>query len=323
LAAVTAAQAEVYAPVLVGAGTSDDAGVYLHDGQAWVATADFITPVTDDARRFGRVAAANALSDVYAMGGRPLFALNLAAFPEPGSGVNAEELAKILEGAAEMAAEAGTAIVGGHTVADPELKFGLSVTGIADPERLLTNAGARAGDRLVLTKPLGTGVLINAFKSDKIDQDGLEPAMVEMERLNATASRLALEHGSRGATDVTGFGLVCHALEMAEASGVTLRLHPADLPVLDGYFRLVERGVTTGSTPKNRAAAIAGGRWSARSPLAKETESLLFDPQTSGPLLISVPEASVLALLGDLAASGHTAREIGRVLEGPGRVETA
>lgn len=311
----------MYANVLVGAGTSDDAGVYLHDGQALLATADFITPVTDDARRFGRVAAANALSDVYAMGGRPLFALNLAAFPEPGGAVPAEELAKILVGAAEMAAEAGTAIVGGHTVADPELKFGLSVVGVADPERLLTNAGARVGDRLVLTKPLGTGVLINAFKGGKIDQHGLEPAMVEMERLNATASQLALEHGAHAATDVTGFGLVCHALEMAAASGVTLRLHPADLPVLDGYRRLVERGVTTGSTPKNRTASE--GRWSARSPLSKDTESLLFDPQTSGPLLLSVPEGSVRALLDDLAASGHTAREIGRVVEGSGLVETA
>ncbi len=220
--------------MLVGPETADDAGVYLLDGRALIATADFITPVCDDPRRFGRVAAANALSDVYAMGGAPLFALNLCCFPED---VPDGVLAAILEGAAAALGEAGAALLGGHTVRDPELKFGLAVIGEAAPGRLLTNAGARAGDRLVLTKPLGTGVLINAFKIDKLDEAGLEPALREMERLNAEASRLALAHGAAAATDVTGFGLAGHALGMARASGVGLRVELARLPVHEGFHR--------------------------------------------------------------------------------------
>jgi len=192
--------------VLVGPETADDAGVFLLDGRALIATADFITPVCDDPHRFGRVAAANALSDVYAMGGAPLFALNLCCFPDD---VPDGVLAAILEGAAAALGEAGGALLGGHTVRDPELKFGLAVIGEAAPGRLLTNAGARAGDRLVLTKPLGTGVLINAFKIDKLDEAGLEPALREMERLNAAASRLALAHGAAAELpwSITGLGL--------------------------------------------------------------------------------------------------------------------
>src|SRR6476619_2288132 len=171
--------------ILAGPETGDDAGVFLLDGHALVATADFITPVCDDARRFGRVAAANALSDVYAMGGRPLFALNLCCFPKDlPDGVAGE----ILRGAADALADAGAALLGGHSVADDELKFGLAAIGEADPARLLTNAGARPGDRLLLTKPLGTGVLVNAFKFDKIDEAALEPALVQMERLNDVAA---------------------------------------------------------------------------------------------------------------------------------------
>src|SRR3954469_24055151 len=207
--------------VLVGADTADDAGVYLLGDRALVATADFITPVCDDPHRFGRVAAANALSDVYAMGGRPLFALNLCCFPEL-AGEGAQALGGVLRGAAEALVDAHAVLLGGHSVRDPELKFGLAVIGEADPERLLTNAGAWPGQRLLLTKPLGTGVLINAFKFDKLDEAGLEPALVEMERLNAEAARLALAHGVTAATDVTGFALVGHALGMARASGVGL-----------------------------------------------------------------------------------------------------
>src|SRR3954464_13309153 len=197
--------------ILVGPETADDAGVYLLDGHALVATADFITPVCDDPRRFGRVAAANSLSDVYAMGGRPLFALNLCCFPEL-EGEGAEALGGVLRGAAEALVDAHAVLLGGHSVRDPELKFGLAVIGEADPQRLLTNAGAKPGDRLLLTKPLGTGILINSFKADKIDEAGLDPALVEMERLNAEAARLALAHGVTAATDVTGFGLTGHAL---------------------------------------------------------------------------------------------------------------
>jgi selenide, water dikinase len=306
--------------ILVGADTADDAGVYLLDGHALVATADFITPVCDDPHRFGRVAAANALSDVYAMGGRPLFALNLCCFPEL-DGEGAEALKGVLRGAAEAIVDAGAVLLGGHSVRDPELKFGLSVIGEAAPDRLLTNAGARPGDRLLLTKPLGTGVLINAFKADKIDDDGLEPALREMERLNDVAGRLALEHGARAATDVTGFGLAGHAWGIAKASGAGLRFVFERLPVHDGFYRLVKAGVTTGCTVANEdnVRTVVEDRVG----LDRLHRELLFDPQTSGGLLLAVPPGAAPALLDALLASGHRAAEVGEVLAGPARIEIA
>jgi selenide, water dikinase len=304
--------------ILVGPDTADDAGVYLLGGHALVATADFITPVCDDPHRFGRVAAANSLSDVYAMGGKPLFALNLCCFPEL-EGDGAEALKAVLRGAAEALVDAGAVLLGGHSVRDPELKFGLAVIGEADPTRLLTNAGARPADRLLLTKPLGTGVLVNAFKVDKIDEAGLEPALREMERLNEVASRLALEHGARAATDVTGFGLTGHALGMAKASGAGIRFVFERLPVHDGFYKLAKAGVTTGCTVANEdnVAAVFEDRAS----LTRLQREVLFDPQTSGGLLLSVPPESAPALLEALLQSGHKAAEIGEVLEGPARIE--
>ena len=304
--------------ILVGPETADDAGVYLLDGIALVATADFITPVCDDPRRFGRVAAANSLSDVYAMGGQPLFALNLCCFPDL-AGEGAEALQGILQGAAEALAEAGAVLLGGHSVRDPELKFGLAVIGKADRDRLLTNAGARPGDRLLLTKPLGTGVLINAFKADKLDDSGLEPALREMERLNDRAGRLALEHGAHAATDVTGFALAGHAFGMARASGVGLRIVFARLPVHDGFYLLAKSGVTTGCTVDNEENVRAV--FEDRAGLDRQQRELLFDPQTSGGLLLAVPPANASALLDALLASGHRAAEVGEVLEGPARIE--
>lgn len=304
--------------ILVGPETADDAGVYLLGSHALVATADFITPVCDDPRRFGRVAAANSLSDVYAMGGRPLFALNLCCFP-PLDDPDAQALQGILEGAAGALADAGAVLLGGHSVRDPELKFGLAVIGAADPARLLTNAGARPGDRLILTKPLGTGVLVNAFKVDRIDEAGLEPALREMERLNAEASRLALAHGVHAATDVTGFGLTGHALGMARASGAGLRIVFERLPVHDGFYRLVGKGISTGCTDANEANVssvftdLAG--------LDRVRREVLFDPQTSGGLLLATPPEQAGALLEALLAGGHKAAEIGEVLEGPARIE--
>jgi selenide,water dikinase len=291
--------------------------VYLFEGHGLVATADFITPVCDDARRFGRVAAANSLSDVFAMGGEVLFALNLCCFPE--KGVPEEELGAILSGAAETLAEAAGVLLGGHSVRDEELKFGFAAIGRADPERLLTNAAARPGDRLLLTKALGTGVLINAFKLGKMDAGGLEDALTEMERLNAAASRLALAHDCRAATDVTGFGLAGHAREVARGSGVTLRLRFADLPVLDGFERLFARGVTTDSTAANRRNC--DDVFDDRAGLERAQLELLFDPQTSGGLLIAAPADRADALLAELLATGHRAAEIGEVIEGPVRVE--
>jgi selenide, water dikinase len=282
-----------------------------------VATADFITPVCDDPRRFGRVAAVNSLSDVYAMGGRPLFALNLCCFPS--AGVPAGVLAAVLEGAAETLGEAGAALLGGHTVRDEELKFGLAVVGEADPARLPTNAGARPGDRLLLTKPLGTGVLINGFKRDAIDEAGLEPALRDMERLNAKASEAALRHGAHAATDITGFGFAGHALEVARASGVGLRVVFDALPVHAGFFDLVARKITTGCTDSNRAHAAPFLR--DRVGLDAARRELLHDPQTSGGLLIAVPAASAGALSRDLAAAGDGACDLGEVVEGPPHLE--
>ena len=309
--------------MLVGPETSDDAGVYLladgrngENGRALVATADFITPVCDDPRRFGRVAAANSLSDVYAMGGRSLFALNLCCFPaDLPDGVAGE----ILRGAADALADAGAVLLGGHSVADAELKFGLAAIGEADPARLLTNAGAKAGDRLLLTKPLGTGVLINAFKFDKIDAAALEPALVQMERLNDEASRLALAHGATAATDVTGFGLLGHAWNVARGSAVGLRIVYDALPVHDGFLRLAAAGVTTGCTADNRRNVEAS--LAVRRELSSAQNDLLVDPQTSGGLLLSVPAAAAESLLAALLASGHLAAAIGEVLAGPARLE--
>lgn len=304
--------------ILVGPETADDAGVFRFGGRALVATADFITPVCDDPRRFGRVAAANSLSDVYAMGGRPLFALNLCCFP-PLDPPDDQALGGILEGAAAALGEAGAVLLGGHSVRDPELKYGLAVIGEADPARLLTNAGAQPGDRLLLTKPLGTGVLINAFKVDKLDEAGLEPALREMERLNAEAGRLALEHGVHAATDVTGFGLTGHALGMARASGVGMRLEFARLPVHEGFFELVKRGISTGCTDAN--ATNVAPVFTDRANLDRIHRELLFDPQTSGGLLLSTPPDQAGRLLDALRAGGHRAAEIGEVLAGPVRIE--
>jgi selenide,water dikinase len=291
--------------------------VYLLDGTALVATADFITPVCDDPRRFGRVAAANSLSDVYAMGGRPLFALNLCCFP--GVGVPEGVYEEILVGAAETLGEAGAALLGGHSVTDPELKFGLAVVGVADPDRLLANTGARPGDRLVLTKPLGTGVMINAFKASKLDEEDFEPVLEQMSRLNAEASVLALEHGVRAATDVTGFGLAGHALNVARASKVGLRIRFDDLPVYEEFYDLVERGVSTGCTDANRRNVEAV--LEARRGLSEGERELLFDPQTSGGLLLATPADRAEELLDALRVADHRAAEVGEVLEGPVRIQ--
>ena len=303
--------------VLVGPETADDAGVYRLDGHGLVSTADFITPVCDEPARFGRVAVANSLSDVYAMGGRPLFALNLCCFPR--KNVPEGVFKSILEGAASTLGECGAALIGGHTVCDDELKFGLAVIGEVDLDRILKNGGARPGDRLVLTKRLGTGVLINAFKTDRIDAGELEPVLREMERLNDIAAERALVHRAHAATDITGFGLSGHALEVARASEARLRIVYDELPVHDAFYRLVEQGVTTGSTGANRAyiepylVDHAG--------LDATRAELLHDPQTSGGLLLSVPADHAVPLADELQGSGHAARIIGEVIEGPPGLE--
>ncbi len=304
------------ARVLVGPQAGDDAGVYLLHGRALVATADFITPVCDDPRLFGRIAAANSLSDVYAMGGRPLFALNLCCFPA--SGVPDGVLAQILEGAAEAVTQAGAVVMGGHSVTDQELKFGLAVVGEADPGRLLTNTGAREGDRLILTKPLGTGVLINAFRSDDLDEASIEPALIEMGRLNSDACRLALAHGVRAATDVTGFGFIGHASTIAKASNVGLEVSFQRLPIHERFLDLARAGVSTGCTEANREHTET--LFDNRAGLDRAEQELLFDPQTSGGLLLSTRAETAEALLADLLAAGHRAAVVGSVTAGPPRV---
>lgn len=302
--------------MLVGPETGDDAGVFLHGRDGLVATTDFITPVCDDPHRFGRIAAANSLSDIWAMGARPLFALNICCFPKDlPTGVASE----ILAGAAATLTEAGAALLGGHSVADADLKFGLAAVGLVDPGRMMTHDGARAGDRILLTKPLGTGVIINGYRAGKLGAEALEPALVEMARLNAEASRLAVVAGVRAATDVTGFGLAGHALKVARRSGVRLRLRHAALEIHPGFHEGVAKGVTTGSTKPNRRFVEAS--LDDRVGLAPPQREILFDPQTSGGLLLFVGAGEAPGLLAALLASGHRAREVGEAVAGPPGLE--
>jgi selenide,water dikinase len=303
--------------IIVGPETADDAGVYLLDDTGLVATLDFITPVCDDPQRYGRVAAANSLSDVYAMGGKPLFVLNICCFPE--KNIPEGVLSEVLQGAAHTVNESGAVLLGGHSVADDELKFGLAVVGKVDPNRILANSGAVVGDHLILTKPLGTGVLINAYKAGKIEATQLEAALAEMERLNGPASEIALAHGTHAATDITGFALVGHALGMARASGVAVQINYADLPVHEHFYDLVDKGVSTGSTVANEKNAE--GLFADRAGLTSAQRELLFDPQTSGGLLLACPGESADRLLQALMSSGHQAALIGKVIEGDPRIE--
>ncbi|HYL27505.1 MAG TPA: selenide, water dikinase SelD, partial [Candidatus Nitrosotalea sp.] len=237
------------ARVLVGYGSSDDAGVYLlRDDLALVSTVDFFTPIVDDPFDFGRIAATNALSDVYAMGGRPLSALNIVAFPED---LDLAILAQILEGGASVARAAGVAVIGGHTIKDAEPKYGMAVTGIVDPARIVTNAGAKSGDVLVLTKPLGTGVLTTALKRGAIGPEDLAEAVGAMTTLNDAASEAMLAAQAQAATDITGFGLLGHAANMARASGVRLCFDGNAVPFMNRVLELIAEGVVPGGTRHN------------------------------------------------------------------------
>ena len=305
--------------LLVGAATGDDAAVYrLDDGRALVVTADFITPVVDDARMWGRVAAANAVSDVYAMGGRPLLALNLV-------GWNSEELsidllAEVLLGAQDVASEGGFVIAGGHTVDDPEPKFGLAVVGEADPDQLLTNTGFRPGDVLVLTKPLGIGVITTAIKAGTAPDDVVHGALDCMTRLNAEAARVALDAGATGATDVTGFGLLGHLGRAVMESGVDAEIDVGAVPLLEGARALAETGSIPGGSRRNLAwvdERLDRGNHDELDVL------LLADAQTSGGLVFGASPTAAHEALDRLEETGHTASVIGRVAEGNGRLRLA
>ncbi len=299
--------------VLVGFETSDDAGVYrLRDDLALVQSVDLITPVCDDPFIFGQVAAANSLSDVYAMGGHPITAMNICCFPP--RGVPGEVYARILEGGASKAAEAGAAILGGHTVKDDELKYGLSVTGTVHPDKVLTNAAARAGDALILTKPIGTGIMMTGSRKGVLPPLAFEHVLGDMASLNARAGDLASAHGATACTDITGFGLAGHCLEMARASGVGVRIRSGELPVYPECLGLIGRGCKTGAIESNKA--LAGDSLRYAGDVGDAWQCLLFDPQTSGGLLISIAPARAEALLGDLLHAGQaSSRIVGEVFE--------
>ncbi len=297
--------------LLVGIATGDDAGVYrLSDDLAIVNTVDFFTPVVDDPYTYGQIAAANALSDVYAMGGTPRTALNIVCWPQ--TGLPREMLAEILRGGIDKAAEAGVVIVGGHSVADEEVKYGMAITGVIDPRRIIRNVGARAGDVLLLTKPLGTGVLMTAFKRDQLPVDQYDIAVRTMAELNAASASAMLKYDVHAATDITGFGLCGHASQMAEGSGVTLTIEESDLPILPGAIDLCRAGMIPGGGNRNRD--YYAPRVHIADEIGEEMAYLVFDPQTSGGLLISLSEDDATKLLGDLQQLGNRdAAIIGRV----------
>ena len=292
--------------VLVGFDTADDAGVYkLTPELALVQTVDFFTPIVDDPYTFGAIAAANSLSDVYAMGGRPLSCLTLVAFPGNG---DPDDLAQILKGGAEKMREAGCSILGGHSVADDEIKFGYSVTGSIHPDRIKTNAGARSGDALVFTKRIGTGVIGTALKRGVAAQEHVEGAIRQMVELNRKACEEMLRFQVHGCTDVTGFGLIGHAREMAVASRVTIEIDASRLRFLPGALEYARQGAVPGGLKNNRefaACAVEMDR-----DIAPELDDLLYDPQTSGGLLIALPDGDA----AQFEAALPDAYRIGRVL---------
>ncbi|HMK08218.1 MAG TPA: selenide, water dikinase SelD [Anaerolineales bacterium] len=305
--------------ILVGLEGLDDAAVYrVREDLAVVASVDFFTPVVDDPATFGRIAATNALSDLYAMGATPTFALAVAAYPKE---ADPAALADILRGGAEVAAAEGCPVLGGHTVDDPEPKYGLAVVGTAHPDRVMTNAAGRPGDVLVLTKPLGTGVTATALKRGEAGEEDVSEAVAWMKRLNAVAGRMALENDARGVTDISGFGLLGHLDEMVKASGTAAELFAASIPVLRGARGYAAAGQVPGGTKDNRAFF---GREVAFDEKVDETERiLLFDAQTSGGLLLAVPPERLTGFLTQAVLEDLPHWAIGRIVEGHGiRVRT-
>ena len=300
------------------AATRDDAAVYrIAPDRALVVTVDFFTPIVDEPRDWGAIAAANALSDIYAMGARPLLALNLVGWPR--GKLPFEMLGEVLAGAQEVASRAGCLILGGHSIDDPEPKFGMAVVGEAHPDRLLTNAGARPGDLIVLTKPLGVGILATALKTDRISSAEMAGAVAVMTMLNDTASKAALDHGATAVTDVTGFGLIGHLRNILVASNVGAHLDITRIPFLPGALELAAQGSIPGGTRRNLEATPV--EWDDVS----ETEAVLCaDAQTSGGLLITIPEDRVRGLMEALRVAKTPAhRVIGDITAEPGVIRVA
>ncbi len=298
--------------MLVGSQTADDAGVIrLTDDLALVQTVDFITPVVDDPFDFGAIAAANALSDVYAMGATPVCALNLLA--NPGGKVTNAVLSRILLGGRATTDRAGAAVIGGHSVKSPELMFGLSVTGMVHPNRVVTNAGARPGDRLVLTKPLGVGIITTALKNEAVDEAVLARAVDVMKTLNRDAAEVMTEVGVHACTDITGFGFLGHLWEMVSGSGVSARIDTQHIPHFEEAIALAAAGNMAGGLKTNRT--FLEPHLEIASSVSEAFLPLLFDPQTSGGLLMAVPSEKHGELLQRLREKGVTAATVGEIVE--------
>ncbi|MDQ0428713.1 selenide,water dikinase [Planomicrobium stackebrandtii] len=305
--------------MLVGLETADDAGVYkINDETALVQTLDFFTPIVDDAYMFGQIGAANALSDVYAMGGKPLTVMNIVAFPI--NTLDKSILADILAGASDKVKESGATLVGGHSIDDQEPKFGLSVTGTIHPDRIRSNAGAKAGDRLILTKPIGVGILTTAIKQGILEQEDLDEVMKVMATLNKTAAEVMENYSVNACTDVTGFGLLGHTMEIAKGGNVGVTVINQDVPVLSRAKELAEQNVIPGGTRKNHQWLADDIDYAGN--ITEIDQLILCDAVTSGGLLISVPEAEADALQRELLENNVQSAIIGNVTsENAGRIQ--
>ena len=300
--------------LIAGLNPPDDAAAYrVSDDLAIIGTLDFFPPLVDDARTFGEIAAANAVSDVFAMGGRVLFALSIAAFPEE---LPRDVMAAVFGGASDTVRAAGGTLAGGHTIRDPEPKYGLAVIGAAHPDRLLRKGGARPGDVLILTKALGTGLLVSGARQGRTRPADMAAAIEGMRTLNRAASEVLVSNGVTAATDVTGFGLLGHGLEMARASGARLTFDASSLPALSGALDLARAGVETGGATHNRR--FVANELHVGSSVAREVVTLAHDPQTSGGLLVALPEDNLARVSGELRAAAVEHWPIGRVEAGAG-----
>jgi selenide,water dikinase len=303
----------------VGVETSDDAAVYrLTDEIAMINTIDFITPPVDDPYWFGQISAANSISDIYSMGGRPVTALNVVMFPS--KQLDMGLLRDILQGGNDKVIEAGASLVGGHSVDDEEPKYGLCVSGVVHPDKVITNAGSQPGDALILTKPIGTGVLFNAVRSGKMPYKEVERDVLPIVAgLNDTAMECALEFELHACTDITGFGIAGHLLEVAQGCQASVLLNYADLVLYPGVLEMYGKGETTGSNQANRT--MAQSKIEIRASLSKTEEETLYDPQTSGGLLLSVPRDQARELLKTLDARGvQSAVQVGEITDGPSKI---
>jgi selenide,water dikinase len=290
--------------MLVGTETSDDAGVFrLRPDLAIVNTVDFFTPIVDDPYVFGQIAATNSLSDVYAMGGEPKTAMNIVCFPK--GKMEMEVLGEILKGGADKVKESGAVIIGGHSIIDEEIKYGMAITGVIHPDKIFRNVGVQEGDALILTKPLGTGIITTALKKGKASKESVDEAVAFMTTLNAAASAVMCKYPVHACSDVTGFGILGHALGMASGSGVTLVIESQKLPIMHRAPRLAEKGYITGGCKRNRD--YLKDKITVEESLPEGIVEVAFDPQTSGGLLMAVAKRLAARLIEDLQAAGVTA----------------